>query len=91
MPATVLDLSTSLAGAYAARLLSAAGLAVTASVGVASTNDSACLPELARSADQRLYEAKRSGRDRVVGSARRSIGPAVGRISAAGEAADAGG
>ena len=44
----------------------AAGLAVTASVGVASTNDPDRLAALARSADQRLYEAKRSGRDRVV-------------------------
>jgi diguanylate cyclase (GGDEF)-like protein len=44
----------------------AAGLAVTASVGVASTNDPDQLAALARSADQRLYDAKRSGRDRVV-------------------------
>jgi diguanylate cyclase (GGDEF)-like protein len=44
----------------------AAGLAVTASVGVASTNDPEQLAALARSADQRLYEAKRTGRDRVV-------------------------
>ncbi len=44
----------------------ATGLAVTASVGVASTNDPNELAVLARSADQRLYDAKRSGRDRVV-------------------------
>jgi two-component system cell cycle response regulator len=44
----------------------AAGLAVTASVGVASTNDPEQLAVLARSADRRLYEAKRAGRDRVV-------------------------
>jgi diguanylate cyclase (GGDEF)-like protein len=44
----------------------AAGLVVTASVGVASTDDPDRLAVLARSADQRLYEAKRSGRDRVV-------------------------
>jgi diguanylate cyclase (GGDEF)-like protein len=44
----------------------AAGLAVTASVGVASTDDPDQLAALTRSADQRLYEAKRSGRDRVV-------------------------
>jgi diguanylate cyclase (GGDEF)-like protein len=44
----------------------AAGLAVTASIGVASTDDPDQLVALARSADQRLYEAKRSGRDRVV-------------------------
>ncbi len=42
-----------------------AGLAVTASVGVASTEDPDQLATLARAADQRLYEAKRSGRDRV--------------------------
>ena len=46
----------------------AAGLTVTASVGVASTDDPDRLAALARSADQRLYEAKRSGRDRVVGA-----------------------
>jgi diguanylate cyclase (GGDEF)-like protein len=44
----------------------AAGLAVTASVGVASTNDPEQLAVLARSADRRLYEAKRAGRDRVL-------------------------
>jgi two-component system chemotaxis response regulator CheY len=44
----------------------AAGLAVTASVGVASTSDPGRLAALTRSADQRLYEAKRSGRDRVI-------------------------
>ncbi len=46
-----------------------AGLTVTASVGVASTNDPGQLAALTRSADQRLYEAKRSGRDRVVNGA----------------------
>jgi diguanylate cyclase (GGDEF)-like protein len=45
----------------------AIGLALTASVGVASTDDPGEMTELARSADQRLYEAKRAGRDRVVG------------------------
>ncbi|MGD0455140.1 MAG: diguanylate cyclase [Solirubrobacteraceae bacterium] len=50
----------------------AAGLAVTASVGVASTDDPDQLAALARSADQRLYEAKRSGRDRVVSGSRES-------------------
>jgi diguanylate cyclase (GGDEF)-like protein len=44
----------------------AAGLAVTASVGVAATDDPGKLGALARIADQRLYEAKRAGRDRVV-------------------------
>ncbi|HSZ12996.1 MAG TPA: diguanylate cyclase [Solirubrobacteraceae bacterium] len=47
-----------------------AGLTVTASVGVASTDDPDQLAALTRSADQRLYEAKRSGRDRVVNGAR---------------------
>jgi diguanylate cyclase (GGDEF)-like protein len=46
----------------------AAGLTVTASVGVASTDDPDRFAALARSADERLYEAKRSGRDRVVGA-----------------------
>jgi diguanylate cyclase (GGDEF)-like protein len=48
----------------------AGGLAVTASVGVASTDDPDQLAALTRSADQRLYDAKRSGRDRVVTSSR---------------------
>jgi diguanylate cyclase (GGDEF)-like protein len=48
----------------------AAGLQVTASVGVASTNDPDQLAALARAADQRLYDAKRSGRDRVVSASR---------------------
>jgi diguanylate cyclase (GGDEF)-like protein len=59
----------------------AAGLAVTASVGVASTDDPSELGALARSADQRLYEAKRAGRDRVVstdGPDRRSNGRRAG-------------
>ncbi|HWT94671.1 MAG TPA: diguanylate cyclase [Solirubrobacteraceae bacterium] len=41
------------------------GLAVTASAGVASGDDAAAL---SRVADARLYEAKRGGRDRVVGT-----------------------
>ena len=44
----------------------ATDLAVTASVGVASTDDSDQLSALARSADERLYDAKRAGRNRVV-------------------------
>jgi PleD family two-component response regulator len=39
---------------------------VTASLGVASTEDSTDLEAVTRPADQRLYEAKRHGRDRVV-------------------------
>jgi diguanylate cyclase (GGDEF)-like protein len=57
----------------------AAGLAVTASLGVASTDDPDQLAALARSADQRLYEAKRSGRDRVVSLPPESCAPAPGR------------
>jgi diguanylate cyclase (GGDEF)-like protein len=53
----------------------AVGLAVTASVGVASTDDPDQLAALARLADQRLYEAKRSGRDRVVSAADAHDGP----------------
>jgi diguanylate cyclase (GGDEF)-like protein len=42
------------------------GLGVTASVGVATAEDPEDLEALIALADQRLYEAKRSGRDRVV-------------------------
>ena len=42
------------------------GLVVTASVGVASADDAGDLRELTDVADQRLYAAKRAGRDRVV-------------------------
>jgi diguanylate cyclase (GGDEF)-like protein len=42
------------------------GLTVTASVGLASTPDGAQLDDLASLADDRLYAAKRAGRDRVV-------------------------
>ncbi|MGZ4168986.1 MAG: diguanylate cyclase [Solirubrobacteraceae bacterium] len=44
----------------------APGLAVTASVGVASTHAPGDLEALVRLADQRLYEAKRAGRNRLV-------------------------
>ena len=42
------------------------GLSVTASLGVATTEDPNDLEAVIRIADQRLYEAKRTGRDRVV-------------------------
>jgi diguanylate cyclase (GGDEF)-like protein len=44
----------------------APGMTLTASVGVATADDASDLHALAELADGRLYEAKRSGRDRVV-------------------------
>ncbi len=78
MPATELHAATACCERIRQRIRDersghiAAGLAVTASVGVASTNDPDQLAALARAADQRLYDAKRSGRDRVVGGSRNS-------------------
>ena len=46
----------------------APGLTLTASIGVVSSPDGGDLVELERTADQRLYAAKRAGRDRVVSS-----------------------
>lgn len=46
----------------------AEALTVTASVGFACGDSPAALTELVAQADQRLYEAKRGGRDRVVGA-----------------------
>jgi diguanylate cyclase (GGDEF)-like protein len=51
----------------------APGLSLTASVGVASTDDRERLATLAQSADRHLYEAKRSGRDRVAYEQRSGI------------------
>ena len=45
----------------------AVGLRLTASVGVATSQDAADVDRLARTADRRLYAAKHAGRDRVVG------------------------
>jgi diguanylate cyclase (GGDEF)-like protein len=45
------------------------GISVTASIGVATSPDAVNLELLLGLADQRLYEAKRTGRDRVVGGA----------------------
>jgi len=44
----------------------APGLALTASIGVVSALDAADLDGLERDADDRLYAAKRAGRDRAV-------------------------
>jgi len=44
----------------------APGLSITASLGVATAPDATDLDELARGADERMYEAKRAGRDRAV-------------------------
>jgi diguanylate cyclase (GGDEF)-like protein len=46
------------------------GLSVTTSVGMATTEDPSDLEAVIRLADQRLYEAKRNGRDRVVSGPR---------------------
>ncbi|HEY2771658.1 MAG TPA: diguanylate cyclase [Solirubrobacteraceae bacterium] len=45
----------------------AAGLSVTTSIGVVTTDDPADLGALVKLGDQRLYDAKHAGRDRVVG------------------------
>ncbi len=47
----------------------AEGLAVTASVGVATAHSPGDLDSLVKLADQRLYRAKRAGRDRIVDEA----------------------
>jgi diguanylate cyclase (GGDEF)-like protein len=53
----------------AALTIEGVGVPITASVGVASfPEDGASLPTLFATADARLYQAKRNGRDRVVGA-----------------------
>jgi diguanylate cyclase (GGDEF)-like protein len=54
----------------------APGLALTASMGVATTEHAGELSSLGERADRRLYEAKRSGRDRVVTEPTRAADPA---------------
>jgi diguanylate cyclase (GGDEF)-like protein len=51
------------------------GLSVTTSLGLATTDDPNDLEAVIRLADQRLYEAKRNGRDRVVCGPRLSYAP----------------
>ncbi|MEC9483685.1 MAG: GGDEF domain-containing protein [Halomonas sp.] len=51
-------------------------LHMSVSIGVAVSSQTADLAELIALADQRLYRAKRGGRDRVVGEDRRRIAPA---------------
>jgi diguanylate cyclase (GGDEF)-like protein len=53
----------------------AAGLTVTTSLGVASTSDPGDLKALVQLADQRLYDAKQAGRDRVVSAPRHQPAP----------------
>jgi diguanylate cyclase (GGDEF)-like protein len=43
------------------------GLSVTASIGVAAGDGRTPLTQLMKAADERLYDAKRAGRNRVVG------------------------
>jgi diguanylate cyclase (GGDEF)-like protein len=50
------------------------GLSVTASLGVATADDARDLEAVIRLADQRLYEAKRNGRDRVVNGPTAALG-----------------
>ena len=50
----------------------APGMVLTVSVGVATADDASDLRTLAELADSRLFEAKRSGRDRVVASSSRA-------------------
>jgi diguanylate cyclase (GGDEF)-like protein len=57
------------------------GLNVTASLGMATTDDPTDLEAVIRLADQRLYEAKRNGRDRVVHRPSAALGADRDRVS----------
>ena len=57
------------------------GLSVTTSLGVATTDDPTDLEAVIRLADQRLYEAKRDGRDRVVSGLAAARGADRDRVS----------
>ena len=69
-PEAAADVAERLRTAIAAADVSeiASSLRVTVSIGVAAfpDHDTGALPDLARSADDALYRAKRAGRDRVV-------------------------
>jgi diguanylate cyclase (GGDEF)-like protein len=68
----------------------APGVVLTTSVGVATAADVTDLGGLARLADRRLYEAKRSGRDRVVAQGADDRACAPGASRAAGDPRHAG-
>ena len=59
----------------------AEGMDVTASLGMATTDNAHDLETLIRLADQRLYEAKRNGRDQVVHGRSAAIGDGRDRVS----------
>jgi two-component system, cell cycle response regulator len=73
MPGTEMNAATACCERICARIRDedwerfAEGLSVTASAGVAATDDPARIAALTRTADGRLYDAKHAGRDRVVG------------------------
>ncbi len=74
MPATEMNAATACCQRIRGRISEedwghfAEGLSVTASAGVAATDDPDGIAALTRTADERLYQAKRAGRDRIVGA-----------------------